>query len=209
MDKRLRLFVTGIDTDIGKTVCSAILCKALGADYWKPVQCGNLEKTDSMQVKEWVSEPSLVVWPEQYCFSLPQSPHLAAASAGVKIDLNAFNLPANQRPLVIEGAGGVLVPLNDRDYIVDIALKFKAEVVVVSSHYLGSLNHTLLTLEALKNRGLTIRGLIFNGQRRDDLSQFLSHRTKLPILLNVDQHPQMNSLLISEYAHMLAKERFF
>jgi dethiobiotin synthetase len=160
-----RLFVTAIGTDIGKTAVSAILTEALQADYWKPVQCGSVEATDSDFVRSHVSNPKTVVHAEAFLFREPVSPHLAASLEGKEIVLKAIKVPETQNSLIIEGAGGLLVPLNNTDFVIDMIPAFDAEAVVVVKHYLGSINHSMLTLEALKSRGIKIAGIIFNGDR--------------------------------------------
>jgi dethiobiotin synthetase len=140
----MNYFVTAIGTDSGKTLASAILCKALAADYWKPVQAGY--PTDSETVKNLVQSPQVHIHSERYIFKTPASPHAAAALESVHIGLQDFTLPNKiSSNLIIEGAGGCLVPLNDRDFVIDLASKFQAEVILVSNLYLGSINHTLLT----------------------------------------------------------------
>jgi dethiobiotin synthetase len=160
-----RLFVTAIGTDVGKTVVSAILTEALQADYWKPVQCGSMEATDADFVRLHVSNAKTVVHQETFLFKEPVSPHLAASLEGKEIVLKTIGVPETQNTLIIEGAGGLLVPLNQTDFVIDMISAFKAEAIVVVKHYLGSINHTMLTLEALKSRDIKIAGLIFNGDR--------------------------------------------
>lgn len=156
-------FITGIGTDVGKTVVSAIVVKALGADYWKPVQCGDLDQSDSMKVQRLTG---CAVHPEAYRLELPMSPHAAAEAEGVVIALGQLRLPGSERPLLVEGAGGILVPLNDRHTMLDLMQQLNIPVIVVSRHYLGSINHTLMTLEVLKQRRIPIAGVIFNGDEQ-------------------------------------------
>jgi len=151
----MNYFVTAIGTDSGKTLMSAILCKALQADYWKPVQAGY--PTDSEWVKSLLRDTDSKIHRETYVFKTPASPHAAAALENVTISLNDFAVPDHRRDLIIEGAGGCLVPLNDRDFVIDLANRFSAEVVLVSNLYLGSINHTLLSWEAIKRRSLPIK----------------------------------------------------
>ena len=138
----MNIFVTAIGTDCGKTIASAIITEALQADYWKPVQCG-MDETDSQTISKLV--PNAKIHPERYALKAPASPHLAAEMEGINIKLEDFKLPAVSNHLVMEGAGGTLVPLNyDGDFVIDLAHRFKAEVIVVANLYLGSINHTLL-----------------------------------------------------------------
>ena len=157
------VFITGIGTGVGKTLVSAIVAEALGAYYWKPVQAGFDEGTDA----EWVGARigSGRVLPELYKLRMPASPHIAAREEGVVISLDRIvgELPS-VRPLVVEGAGGLFVPLNDRAFMVDLALRLDATVILVSRNYLGSINHSLLTAEACKVRGLRVAGWVFNDQ---------------------------------------------
>ena len=195
-----KIFVTGIDTGIGKTIVSAIVTKALRADYWKPVQCGDLESSDSMTVKSLINDSALSIHPEQFRLKEPASPHRAAKMEGQTIRIHDFKPPETSNHLVVEGAGGALVPLNDRDYIVDLAASFAWSVVVVCRHYLGSLNHTLLTVEALRNRGLALNGLVFNGPEDSDYESFLSQKSGLPVLLRVGQEETFTPELVDYYA---------
>lgn len=156
-------FITGIGTEIGKTIVSAILVEKLKADYWKPIQSGDLENSDTKKVKSLISNQSTIFHPEAYQLTQPYSPHYSAAIDGVEIKLQEINIPKTDRPLIIEGAGGLMVPLNAQDLMIDLIKKLNTEVILVSKNYLGSINHTLLSIEALKNRGISIKGLIFNG----------------------------------------------
>ena len=151
-----KIFVTGIGTDVGKTVVSAILTEALEADYWKPVQAGDLDQSDSIKVKDLISNEKTIIHPEGIKLNSPMSPHAAADIDNVEIDLKEFNLPKTHNNLIIEGAGGLMVPLNDNDLIVDLIEQLEAEVVLVSQNYLGSINHTILSIEVLKNRGIKL-----------------------------------------------------
>lgn len=155
-------FVTAIGTDIGKTLVSSILVNALEADYWKPVQCGNLDFTDSDFIRKYTEYK---VFPEKYRFQLPASPHQASAEEKVTIEMNDFLLPETTRPLIVEGAGGMMVPMNDKnDLVIDIARKLNLPLIIVSSFYLGSINHTLLTLEYAQTNHLKVAMLIFSGE---------------------------------------------
>ena len=158
----MNYFVTAIHTDSGKTLVSAILTEMLEANYWKPIQSGEPKDTDA--VKRLVSNSKTQYFEEAYFLKTPASPHASAIIDGVQIELNQIVLPDSTSDLVIEGAGGVLVPLNDKDMVIDIASQIDCEVILVSNLYLGSINHTLLTYELLKSRGLKVKGLIFNGE---------------------------------------------
>src|SRR5690606_25618839 len=148
--------VTGIHTGTGKTVASAILCKALAADYWKPIQAGDTHQTDSDNVRSLVDDSSFIIHPEAYLLPYPLSPDISARKAGITINLDNINIPHTRNNLVIEGAGGLMVPLNDKHLLIDLISKLEAEVILVSRHYLGSINHTLLSIEALINRNIPV-----------------------------------------------------
>lgn len=189
----MRLFITGIDTNIGKTLTSAIFCKALGADYFKPIQCGDLDNSDTKKMIDW----GINRFPEALRLPLPKSPNFASPSP---IRLENINLPQTKNPLVVEGAGGVLVPLNQNDYIIDLAKKWNLPVVLVCKSYLGSLNHTLLSVDAIRSRGIEIKGLVFNGETNEESENFLEKRTGLRILLKIRQEKEITPKVIEEYA---------
>jgi dethiobiotin synthetase len=193
-------FVTAIGTDSGKTVISAVLCKALKADYWKPVQAGY--PTDSETVKSFLGSASKI-HDETYVFKTPASPHAAAALEQTKISLTDFFLPNHTGNLVIEGAGGCLVPLNDKDFVIDLASKFKAEIILVSNLYLGSINHTLLSWEAITRRALNIKGIIFNGNPSPESQRIILHHTGLRCLLHIEQESIIDDTVIEKYAKKL------
>ena len=157
------LFVTGIGTGVGKTYVSAHLVETMQADYWKPIQSGDLEATDTMKVQSMVKNPISVFHPEAYRLTQPFSPHKSAELDGIVIDPVKIILPKTQNQLIVEGAGGLMVPLNNHFLMIDLIAQLQAEVVLVVMHYLGSINHTLLSIEMLKQRGLPINHIIFNG----------------------------------------------
>jgi dethiobiotin synthetase len=201
------IFVTGIGTDIGKTVVAAILTEALQADYWKPVQSGSVDLTDSQRVKSLVSNKKTVFHPEAYLLEAPLSPHAAAALEGKNIILENIGLPQTANRLVVEGAGGLFVPLNDRHLIVDLIGHLQLPVVVVSANYLGSINHTLLTLEALRSRGIPVAGLIFNGPPNPASEDYILQYSGVPKLLSVLPEETLNPAVIRKYAEMLSAIR--
>jgi len=159
-----RYFITGIGTGIGKTLVSAILTEKLKADYWKPVQSGDLDQSDSLTVKNLISNAQTQIHPETYRLNHPLSPHLSAKMDGVEIELAKFQLPETSNSLIVEGAGGLMVPLNKEELILDLIIKLGLEVIIVSQNYLGSINHTLLTINTLKQQQIPIKGIIFNGE---------------------------------------------
>ena len=198
-----RFFVTGIGTDVGKTVASAILVEALNADYWKPIQAGNLDNTDTMFVRSLISNTKSVFHPESYRLSEALSPHAAGAIDKIKIDIQKIILPKTSNALIIEGAGGVLVPLNDKFLVIDLIKKFQAEVIVVSKNYLGSINHTLLTIEALRSRKIPIAGIIFNGKHSKVSEDYILKYTKLRCLLSITEEKKIDKKTILKYIHFL------
>jgi dethiobiotin synthetase len=196
----MNYFVTGIDTDSGKTLVSAILCEALKADYWKPVQAGFPRDADT--VKSLTSE-SVKIFPEAYTLNTPASPHAAAAIDGVTIELAKFVAPDTQNDLVIEGAGGCLVPLNDTNFVIDIAPEVADTVILVADLYLGSINHTLLTVEALQKRELPVKGIIFNGKSNPESERIILHHSGLPCLLRITPEETINHETVKRYAERL------
>lgn len=193
-----RILVCGIGTDVGKTLVSAILVKALGAHYWKAVQSGNLEATDSQRVKELV--PESVCYPEAYRLSHPLSPHHAAGLEGLELDPSKIQPPNPPGPLVIETSGGVLVPYRSDALLIDLYLQWDCEWIVVSRHYLGSINHTLLTLEALQSRGVPLRGIIFNGFDQPQSENAIVNCSGVPCIGRLYPESDWNSSLIQTYA---------
>ena len=193
------LFVTGIGTGIGKTVVSAIVTAALDAEYWKPVQAGDLDSTDTMKVAEWIGAPERC-HPEGWRLNVPASPHAAAELDGVHVDLAKLEPPSSARPLVIEGAGGLLVPLDDETLIVDAIERWSAAAIVVSRHYLGSINHTLLTLEAPERRGIEIAGIVFNGDPHRTTEEAILRRYEIPQLFRLSPEASLTRDVIGRYA---------
>lgn len=189
----MKIFVTGIDTNIGKTVFSAILCKALGADYFKPIQSGDLDQSDTKKMISW----GINTFPESLRLPLPKSPNFSSPET---ILMKNILLPETTKPLVVEGAGGVLVPLNEKDFIIDLATKWNLPVILVCRCYLGSLNHTLLSVEALRARNIKILGLVFNGEPNEESENFLQNRTGLKILLKINNEKEITPDVLQKYA---------
>ena len=195
----MKLFITGIGTDVGKTIASAIIVEALQADYWKPIQAGDLNNSDSHKVKSLVSNDKSQFHENSYKLNTPASPHLAAQLDGISIDLKQIAEPKTKNNLVIEGAGGILVPLNDKDCIVDLIQK-DYKVIVVSRHYLGSINHTLLTIEALQNRKITVAGIIFSGDENKATEEIILEKTSAKLIGRIDNEPYFDANVIGYYA---------
>ena len=196
-----KIFVTGIGTDVGKTIVSAILTEALQADYWKPIQCGSLELTDTERVKRLVESNQSVFHPEAYRLYTPASPHYAAEIEDVKINWGKLKLPETNNTLVIEGAGGLMVPFNLKgETMLDIAKNMDSEVVIVSRNYLGSINHTLLTLRVLRDSGIKILGLIFNGEPNPSSEDVILKTTRVPLLGRIKDEYEFTKDLITNYS---------
>jgi len=190
------IFVTGIGTGIGKTLISAIIVEKLKADYWKPVQSGDLNNSDTMLVKSLISNKQSIFHPESYKLTQPFSPHKSAAIDGIRIDPDNINLPETDNTLVIEGAGGLMVPLNDRYLMIDLIKKLEAGAVLVSRNYLGSINHTLLSISILNQYQIPIKGIIFNGNKDIYTKEFILDYTGVELLGHVPDFDKMDKKTI-------------
>ena len=197
----MKLFITGIGTDVGKTITSAIITQALQADYWKPIQAGDLDNSDSHKIQRYIANDLTIIHSNSYKLNTPASPHLAAAIDGITIDLKNIIEPKTNNHLVIEGAGGILVPLNNNDYIIDL-IKIDYKIIVVSRHYLGSINHTLLTFEALKSRNLTVAGIIFSGDENKATEEIILNKTKAKFIGRIENEPYFDQNVIQYYADL-------
>jgi len=197
----MNYFVTAIGTDSGKTLFSAVLCEALQADYWKPVQAGLPRDTDT--VKSLVSNEVTKFHSETYLLNTPASPHAASKKDNVFIDVNNFPVPHTETDLVVEGAGGCLVPLNDIDFVIDLAKRFQAQVILVSNLYLGSINHTLLSADYLRKNKFDVRGIVFNGQANPDSEEIILRHTGFKCLLRMDHENEINKEVVKKYAAQL------
>ncbi|MDT0557883.1 dethiobiotin synthase [Ichthyenterobacterium sp. W332] len=194
-------FVTGIGTDVGKTIVSAIITEALEADYWKPVQAGDVDSGDKHRVKQLISNNKSVFYDNTYALKTPMSPHGAAEIDGITIDVDSIKKPKTKNNLVIEGAGGLLVPLNNTKTVLDLITKTDT-VIVVSRHYLGSINHTLLTVEQLKQKGFKNIVILFNGNEHKSTEDIISKITKIPVLGRINDEPYFDKNVIKEYANL-------
>lgn len=195
----MKLFITGIGTDVGKTIASAIITQALEADYWKPVQAGEVDFGDKHKVQSLLNNKKSKIWDNSYMLQTSASPHYAAAVDGITIDLAQIKEPKTKNHLVIEGAGGILVPLNETKTIVDI-IQPDYQVIVVSRHYLGSINHSLLTIEALRARKLKIAGIIFSGDENKATESIILSTTGLKMLGRIEEEPYFDANVVSYYA---------
>lgn len=193
-------FITGISTDVGKTVVSAIITEALEADYWKPVQAGDLNNCDTKKVERLVSNAKSKFHPNAYALKTPMSPHGAADIDGIVIQRNKIKAPKTDNNLVIEGAGGLLVPLNDTATIFDL-IQPNYKVIVVSRHYLGSINHTLLTVNFLKEKGFEVF-LIFSGKEHPTTEDIIKKMTGVHVIGRIDEEPYFDKNVIKEYAQL-------
>lgn len=182
------IFVSGIGTGIGKTLIAALITEALRADYWKPVQAGFEEGTDSQWVASMIGNPKTSIHPEMYKLQLAASPHLAAKKENIRIDpariVNEYTKMDSERALVIEGAGGLLVPLNEKDFVIDLIKALDARLVLVSRNYLGSINHSLMTARLCQSYGLDVAGWVFNDQYMD-YEQEIANWSGYPVLFSL------------------------
>jgi dethiobiotin synthetase len=195
-------FITAIGTDSGKTLASAILCKALQADYWKPVQAGLPRDADT--IKNLV--PHCAIHPETYLLSTPTSPHAAAKIDSVEIELSNFQLPRTKNSLIIEGAGGCLVPLNDHDFVIDIPIKLNLPIILVANLYLGSINHTLLTVQLLKQRNLSVAGIIFNGKSNPESERIILKHSGYKTIWHIKEEHEISTDVINAYAEKIKQK---
>lgn len=198
-------FITAIGTDSGKSLFSAIITEALHADYWKPIQAGLPGDTD--YVKHLVSNTQSKFLPEAFVLQTPASPHFAAEVDGVELKLDHFFLPESENEnLIIEGAGGAMVPINDYDYVIDLPQKWDIPVILVANLYLGSINHTLLTLNELKRRGISIKGIVFNGPANTSSESIILKHAGLPCLLKIKPEKEITQEVVKKYANDLLKQ---
>lgn len=199
-----RYFISGIGTDVGKTVVSAILVQAGKTDYWKPIQAGDLHQSDSIKVSQRIDNKKSNIHPERFRLSQPMSPHAAAEIDHVNIRIQDFELPKTDNHLIIEGAGGLLVPINQNETVIDLIAHLKAPVVLVSSYYLGSINHTLLSAELLKTRNIEVKGIIYNGDENEASLQIIEKMTGLKTLGKIPTGDPNNQSFIKKYAEQFA-----
>ena len=202
--KHQKYFITGISTEVGKTVASAIITEALQADYWKPIQAGELEDSDSHKIKKFISNKKTVIHPNSYALKTPMSPHAAAEIDGVTVELSKINEPKTNNNLVIEGAGGLLVPLNNSHTILDI-IKLNYKVIVVSRHYLGSINHTLLSVKLLQEKGFDV-AIIFSGDEHKTTEEIIKKMTNITVIGRIDEEPYFDKNVVKEYAELFKEK---
>lgn len=192
-------FITGIGTNIGKTIVSAILTEALEADYWKPIQAGDLDNSDSLKVKNLITNTKTKIHSECYRLNHAMSPHAAAKLDNIIIDFDKIMVPKTTNNLIIEGAGGLMVPLNEKELVIDLIKKLDIEVVLVSQNYLGSINHTLLSLESLKVRNLKVKGIIFNRKQNLETENYILNYSGVKCLGRINEHQQITKEVVLSY----------
>ncbi|MDR6299564.1 dethiobiotin synthase [Mesonia maritima] len=199
------IFVSGIGTEVGKTLVSTIITEALEADYFKPIQAGDLQNSDTHKLKKLVTNQKTVFHPNSFQLKTPMSPHAAAEIDKVSIKANKIKRPITENDLVIEGAGGLLVPINNSETIIDL-IQPEDKIILVSRHYLGSINHTLLSIEALKNRGLSCSGIIFSGDEHKSTEEIIEKLSGVRILGRIENEPYFDENVVKEYAQLFQKK---
>lgn len=201
----MNIFITAIGTDSGKSLASAIITEALKADYWKPIQAGLPRDTD--YVKRLVSNEKSAFIPEAYVLNTPASPHYAAEVDGIKLSVSSFHLPKIKNDhLIIEGAGGALVPINNEEFVIDFPQKWQIPVILVANLYLGSINHTLLTLNELRRRGIELKGIVFNGVSNPASEAIILQHANVPCLLRIDQEKEITKEVVKKYAKEISEQ---
>jgi dethiobiotin synthetase len=196
----IKVFVSAIGTDSGKTLVSAILTRKWQASYWKPIQCGL--PPDSGEISK-LCGPGTTIFQETHFLKTPASPHFAASQEGVDIKLSDFSLPETPGSLVVEGAGGLLVPINRTQTIADLVIHLRLPLVLVVNHYLGSLNHSLLTIQELKRRQISILGIVFNGIDFQDAESIILESAQVPCLFRIQKWPEVNAEAIAAFCENL------
>lgn len=199
----MNYFITAIGTDSGKSLFSAIVCEALEADYWKPIQAGYPRDTD--YVGGLLSNLKSELIPEKYVLNTPASPHYAAEIDKIKLEVVDFDIPKTDNDLIIEGAGGVLVPINENEFVIDFPQQWNIPVILVANLYLGSINHTLLTINELKRRGVTVKGIVFNGPSNPSSEAIILKHSGYSCLLRIADEKEINHVVVRKYAAELKK----
>lgn len=203
MKKDNAIAITGIHTGIGKTIVSAVLTLALDADYWKPVQAGELDNSDSILVSKLTAGSHSTVHPEALRLTQPMSPHAAAAIDGVELDYTKFTWPTTKKTLLVETAGGVLSPMSNTTTMADFVQYYQLPTILVSSNYLGSINHTLLCIEVLRNRKVPILGVVTSGKPNPASEQFIEQYGKVRIIAHVPYMEELTKENIQKVASNL------
>lgn len=198
-----RIAIAGIHTDIGKTIVSAIATEALEADYWKPVQAGNLDASDSITVASLISNNKTAIHPEALRLQLAASPHTAAEQEGISFDCRNFPLPETSNILLIETAGGLLSPIDAERTAADFIALHQLPVLFVARHYLGSINHTLLCLEVLQSRGIPLLGCVLSGEPNVSSERFIKAYSDVTFLHSIPQLHEVNRETVKEQANLI------
>lgn len=197
-----RFIVAGIGTGVGKTVVAAILTTCLQGEYWKPIQCGDEEDLDTAMMKKLIDTTMYPIHESAYSLQAPLSPHHAARLENISICLESIVPPQTTRPLIIESVGGIFVPLTDKTLSFDLFKSWNIPWIVVSRHYLGSINHTLLTLDTLKRNNISIAGVVFNGHPNHDSESAILEFSKVPVLGRLLPESNINPKTIQRYAKL-------
>jgi dethiobiotin synthetase len=197
-----RIIVAGIGTGVGKTVVAAILTTCLQGEYWKPIQCGDEEYSDTVMMKKLIDTTMYPIHESTYSLQAPLSPHHAARLEKISICLESIIPPQTTRPLIIESVGGIFVPLTAKTLSFDLFKSWNAPWIVVSSHYLGSINHTLLTLDALKRNNISIAGIVFNGHPNNVSESAILEFSQVPVLGRLLPESNINPQTIQRYAKL-------
>lgn len=195
-----KIFITAIGTDVGKTIVSAVLVEALKADYWKPIQAGCLPQTDSQLVRNLISNTESKIHPESFLLKNAMSPHAAAAIENIEITIDEIKIPETNNTLIIEGAGGLMVPINKKDLVVDLIQKLDAEVVLVVQNYLGSINHSILSIELLKQKGINVLGIIISGEENKASEEFILQYSGLKLLGRINKENTFDKSVVLKYS---------
>ena len=197
-----RYFITGIGTEVGKTVASAIITEALQADYWKPIQAGDLEYSDTHKVQNLITNSKTQFHENAYALNTPMSPHASAEIDSIEIKTENIKTPKTSNLLVVEGAGGILVPISNNETILNL-INPSDKVILVSRHYLGSINHTLLSAEILKANGIHNVAILFNGEEHSTTESIIKKMAGFPILGRIDKESEITKKVVSKYAKQL------
>lgn len=208
MFKSKKYIVTGIGTDVGKTVASAILCTALNANYWKPVQAGTEPMTDTERVRSLIPE-HLKCFEEHLVLQTPMSPHAAADLEGEHLEIREIQTPHTLMNLIIEGAGGVMVPLNDTHHYLDLFKLWGYSVIIVIRHYLGSINHSLMTINTLQNAQVPIAGIVYSGERHPSSESVIESMTGINVLARIPEMDQVDAEQIQNIAEAIKSDLEF
>ena len=216
----MNYFITGIGTNVGKTIVSAILTEALKADYWKPIQSGTIEGRDSETIRSLIRNDLSIIYPEVYLLKEPLSPHFAAKIDSVNIELEKIRLPERynssinassnktQNNLIIEGAGGILVPINKYKYVIDIAKKFDCEIILVVSNYLGCINHSLLSINYLLGNHFKIKAVVFNGEFAPEVKQAIAEYSSHITVIEIPTLKEVSMEFVTETSRTI-KDKYF